>query len=208
MAPRQNIDLYVCFLFLSALVLLCPQDTGGAVRVGPLMHIIWAHTDTHTSTPRRSCHKEASQAEMRGDVTYVGFFFSFLAKGEAAPTARSVSTNSVFKTLVSGVRYQPEQIHCGHDGHLILQKVCCYCLSDSVVVSVFLEMGPNGPEWSFDMVRYQCVLLLWAETRLEAVSECCLGCHTTVSTSTHVIFLYLHVFCYSCNNKFSFFEGC
>lgn len=40
-----------------------------------------------------------------------------------------------------------------------------------MVVSVCLEMGPNGLEGGFDMVRYRCMLLPWAGTCPEAVCE-------------------------------------
>lgn len=81
------------------------------------MHIVWAHTHTD------SCHKEASQAEMRADVTH-------LDRGDAtSPEAR----RRAFKTLVSGVKYQPGQIHCGQDGGLIVlpsvRSNGCFCPS-------------------------------------------------------------------------------
>lgn len=121
---------------------------GGAVGLGTLMHIIWALTHIHTKAGRQAGLPQRGLAKQKWEVmSHIWTPTTFLVKGRGGgtPSSEVWQLSRAFKTLVSGVKYQPGQIHCGRDGRLILpKKVCSYCLSDPMVVPVCLKMGLMG----------------------------------------------------------------
>lgn len=180
--------MFLCVFFFSslslALVLPCPRDKW--VELQGLGHSCISYGLTHTQ--RQGWHKEASHAEMRGDVTHLDFF---PGKGQGIPCGTWQLTVSL--RHVSGIRHPIwYQIHSGQDGRLIfppaegllllsVRSNGCFCLPRN---------GPNGLEGDFDMVRFPCVFLPWAGTCPEAVCEAvmvphfhwmwCLGYQLTV----------------------------
>lgn len=116
---------------------------------------------------------------MRGDVTHLDpptplCLSIFLVKA---------TTNCAFKTVVSGVAYQPVWIHRGQDGRLIFlaaKGLLFVSVRSNALLLLSVrsngcfspsQRGPNVLEGDCDTVRYPCMLSLWVDSCPEAVCE-------------------------------------
>lgn len=190
---QKPIDVFVRLLLL----LLSPLWFWLALEINGRSCRAWdAHAyrmGSHTHTYRSRAATKRLAKQKWEVMSHIWIFSPHLSgKGRGSPPI-SLTANCAFKTLVSGVKYQPGRIHWGQDGRLIFPTaknlLLLYCQIQLLFLSV--SKWPNGLEGGFDMVRYPCMLLPWAGSYPEAVCEAamvphfhwmwCLGYHATDS---------------------------
>lgn len=187
---QMPIDVFVCRRLLCLLLPFCPRDK--RVELLEYSCISYRLTNTHkdkAATKRLAKQKWEVMSHIWTPPTPLCLSIFLVRPGQ--------SPRITFKTVVSGVAYQPVWIHRGQDGRLIFlaAKGLLFvsvrsngCFSPS-------QRGPNVLEGDSDMVRYPCMLSLWVDSCPEAVCEALMvphfhwiWCFGSCATDTIVFF--------------------